>query len=906
MQNLKLQLNNDNGSNDQSLLIDKYSGDISVVSALSYNSVKGFSCHNDGDFWACEDDDDRFSQITPTSGVMTEVQMPMTGGGNIASLAALVLDANRMMGRVFDDVNINGDDDSEAAIVGVTVILYDDVNTNQILDGPDIPIQSTETDANGEYIFYCATTADLITTIDLGTLPSGYSLTTDNIEIAAFTDAVNFGETNSENDFGAASGTDCDADGIPDFIEGGGDLDGDGVQNQCDIDSDNDGILDRVEGTDDKDGDGIPNYHDFDSDNDGIPDAIEANSGAPPSGYNSATGRIHGLDTDCDGLLNHIDNDPLVIYGYGSTSKLPNPDTDKDGLSDYKDLDSDNDGILDNIEAGGSDSNCDGRVDGFTDVNGDGYHDALTTSPLPITNSDASYETTYGHSLKPNYIDMDSDADGIDDTKEGLATCGIDVPCYSIPSQVIDSDWDGILNHWDITNGGSCIDPYDKDTDGNPDYTDLDTDNDGLPDVIEGNDANYDDVADSSPSGNDVDENGIDDTFDNVCTGTSMLNIGAPYYGEQRVSDGNMNVSDSDLELVNDGSTNQIVGVQFSSVNIPKSATISKAYIQFECDEISTGALTITIHGEDIDNPLPFTTTASDISSRVRTTASETWSPADWNTVDERGGNQRTVEIKSIVQEIVKRTGWTPANSMTFIFSGASGTRTAKTNPTLYVEFPGVMYACGSNVPTQDEDGDGEDDWRDDFNDDGPPLPIELLSFTADVIDENVEIKWETASEINNDYYTVERSQNGENFETLAIVKGAGNSNQLLKYLTIDKDPFAGTSYYRLKQTDFNGIIRYSNIVSVNITKSIKAISLYPNPVTSNVVAVKLSGYDNSEDISINIRNAYGLMIYNRIIHGQEGSILELPIKEIVKSSGIYLITIVSDDSIISKKLIVN
>ena len=433
--------NYNNGTNDQSLKINKYTGAVTVIGSLTYDDVEGLGYHNDGTFWACEGDDNRFSQINPATGVMTPVKMPMCGSGDPESLAALIADLNTVSGRVYNDINLNGSDDSEAAIPGATVLLYNDVNGNHVLDGFDLLLQSTTTDVNGDYVFYYATTGNLITTVDLTTLLAGYALTTDNIETASFTDNINFGEVDSGNDFGAAAGTDCDSDGFPDFFEGTTDSDGDGVQNQCDLDCDNDGILDNTEGVGDKDADGIPNYLDLDSDNDGIPDAIEANYGTVPTGYNSSTGRITGSDTDIDGLLNSVDNAPSVQYGSGSTSTLPIPDYDVDGISDYKDLDSDNDGILDIVEAGGTDSNGDGNIDGFSDSNSDGYHDALNSSPLPIPNTDGtSYETPNAQSLKPNYIDMDSDADGIDDTKEGLATCGIATPCYSTPVQVMDID----------------------------------------------------------------------------------------------------------------------------------------------------------------------------------------------------------------------------------------------------------------------------------------------------------------------------------------------------------------------------------------------------------------------------------------------------------------------------------
>jgi hypothetical protein len=77
------------------------------------------------------------------------------------------------------------------------------------------------------------------------------------------------------------------------------------------------------------------------------------------------------------------------------------------------------------------------------------------------------------------------------------------------------------------------------------------------------------------------------------------------------------------------------------------------------------------------------------------------------------------------------------------------------------------------------------------------PLPIELLSFNAEAFSSGyVQLNWKTISETNNDYFSIERSADGLNFELMGIVDGAGNSNQILDYSTRDLNPLSGTGYY--------------------------------------------------------------------------------------------------------------
>ncbi len=142
------------------------------------------------------------------------------------------------------------------------------------------------------------------------------------------------------------------------------------------------------------------------------------------------------------------------------------------------------------------------------------------------------------------------------------------------------------------------------------------------------------------------------------------------------------------------------------------------------------------------------------------------------------------------------------------------------------------------------------------------PLPIELLNFNASPMKSTVLCKWTTATEINNEFFTVERSKDGKVFEELGKVNGAGNSNSQLNYSFIDKQPYSGLSYYRLKQTDFNGKYTYFNIVSV-LFGSKNDYVIYPNPTTS-----LLNIHSNNVSSELTIYDVTGKEVYNITISG--------------------------------------
>lgn len=158
----------------------------------------------------------------------------------------------------------------------------------------------------------------------------------------------------------------------------------------------------------------------------------------------------------------------------------------------------------------------------------------------------------------------------------------------------------------------------------------------------------------------------------------------------EETAGGKMRLASSDLELVYDGS-NQTVGLRFASVGVPPRATIVNAYVQFRVDEVTTASASLSVAGEDADDPGTFTTASWNVSSRPRTSAVVPWAPAAWPTLKLTGLDQRTPNISSVIQEIVDRPGWISGNALVLIITG-TGKRTADSfeggwGPVLHVEY---------------------------------------------------------------------------------------------------------------------------------------------------------------------------------------------------------------------------
>ncbi len=173
---------------------------------------------------------------------------------------------------------------------------------------------------------------------------------------------------------------------------------------------------------------------------------------------------------------------------------------------------------------------------------------------------------------------------------------------------------------------------------------------------------------------------------------------------EQKAS-GSISSNVTDLELGYDGTTGQTVGLRFIGIDIPKGAIITSAYIQFQANEVKTGATSLLVQGEDSDDAGAFTSASFNVSSRARTDASAAWAPAAWTTVGEHGLAERTPDLSAVVQEIVSRSGWSALNDMAFLLTG-TGTRTADSYeysaasaPLLHIEYLLPSAPVAFNTP---------------------------------------------------------------------------------------------------------------------------------------------------------------------------------------------------------------
>ncbi len=162
---------------------------------------------------------------------------------------------------------------------------------------------------------------------------------------------------------------------------------------------------------------------------------------------------------------------------------------------------------------------------------------------------------------------------------------------------------------------------------------------------------------------------------------------------EQTISNGNIQLTSTDLDMPLDGSTPKLVGLRFTNVTIPAGALIESAVIQFRSDEVGTAGTTLTIRAQASANPTGFTTTKYDLSNRPLLTPTVSWSPPPWTVKNQVGPGQASPSLVSLVEGIVGQVGWTSGNPMVFIISGTTtGTRVADSYEGLYPPVLTITY----------------------------------------------------------------------------------------------------------------------------------------------------------------------------------------------------------------------
>ncbi len=446
------------------------------------------------------------------------------------------------------DANADGWDDAFDDGAAYSVVDTDgdgDVDWRDIdADGDTVPDATEGHDGNSDGVAdTVATTADsdsdgLADPYDDGSVGGNAALQNSDL-----IDNRDWRDDNDDNDQvpTAAETTDADGTGIPDYLEG--DRDNDGQPDVTDPDDDNDGLLDALEGTGDTDGDGVPDAFDADSDNDGLLDWLEAQdqtAATPPVAPSGIDNNNNGIDdafdasaggqplsmpvdsdgdlvwdlrdpdSDDDGVLDIVEaNGPAPALTDGNENGVDDafdpsiggvvvrgPDPDGDGVPAQVDLDSDGDAIRDVLESSGleSDPDGDGRIGAAGDADGDGLRDGVDADSGGAAPRDPD---TDGDGVADR-LDPDADDDGLRDHREAASHL------TPIVLANADIDRDGLDDAIDPDQGGLVVVPLDSDADGLADAADRDSDGDGIADAVEAN---------APPLVGDADGDGIDDAF---------------------------------------------------------------------------------------------------------------------------------------------------------------------------------------------------------------------------------------------------------------------------------------------------------------------------------------------------------------------------------------------------------
>ena len=182
-------------------------------------------------------------------------------------------------------------------------------------------------------------------------------------------------------------------------------------------------------------------------------------------------------------------------------------------------------------------------------------------------------------------------------------------------------------------------------------------------------------------------------------------------------------------------------------------------------------------------------------------------------------------------------------------------------------------------------------------------LPVELLSFNGELKHRKIKLTWETASELNNDYFSLERSADSKVFEEIARIKGQGTTDEANTYEYYDHEPFAGEVFYRLKQIDFDGQFTYFDIIRVANSEKLEEeaeISIYPIPNTGRQMSVRVDNFTGSGKSTIHVYNTQGMVVYSQEIDLQDSNIANIDFA-MPLPSGVYTLKVGGESSLVKQ-----
>jgi uncharacterized repeat protein (TIGR01451 family) len=611
---------------------------------------------------------------------------------------------------------------------------------------------------------------------------------------------------------GYAGYVDYNNDFINDNFQADGDSDNDGIPNYLDTDfpGRGDSNLDGIDDKFDTDLDGKINMLDLDSDNDGIPDVVEA-YGVDTNG----DGKIDNYtDTDGDGFSQNVDANNTGANN--SSVGLGVINFDNDAVPNFLDVDSDNDGIPDVIEVGGPDTNNDGRIDGFVDANNDGLHDAyINATALLMTGTD-----TNGDGRADSYPNKNMDRDfrpnvyDMDSDGDGI----VDVIEAGLPDADFNGIVDGVMgvNGWSTTvSAMPALNLRNTDASAGFDFLDIDSDNDGIPDNIEGQTT----FGYKLPSLTDADGDGLMLPYDNLPAAFGGAGILVYDHDLDNTPDYR------DLDTDADGLIDRVEGNDFNLNALPDD--------------------NVTLTGLDTDGD---------------------------------GLDNRFDSLNSVTN--IKGTSYRMGNLGSFTGDATPGSRTTVQRSFTYQT---------------------DRDWR--YT--SYVLPVKFLKLTGLLQTNKVLLNWSIIADKEVDHFEVERSTDNRYYSKTGTVSKLIQLQQTENLAFTDDitNLNATIIYYRIKVISKSGDIQYSNILVIRKQQTGNRLSVTPNPAQDNV---SVSFYaETQSDVTIRIIDKAGRTMILKTQKVNRGS-NNVYLSELNKyANGAYIIQIYVNNEILNERLVI-
>lgn len=566
------------------------------------------------------------------------------------------------------------------------------------------------------------------------------------------------------------------------------------------------------------------------------------------------------------------------------------------------DIDDDNDGILDLVEGKGYDAlkDCDGdcipnygdKTPGCTtplgnDVYGKRYQ-PLTWSDCPKPGCPEGdgindfFDTDQDGVV--DQLDLDSDNDGILDIMETRDSKACDADRNGIADGG-DSDCDGLNNSADSKPtivGGAGLLPADMDKDGVPNFTDLDSDGDGVSDLSEGNEE-WD--ADGIAGGGDMDDDGIADTYDWIW-GCGAVGLCA----KDSDNDGKPNPYDIDSD--NDGITDNVEAQPTCSYKIPKAQDVDAdgvddAYdIYLSCTRKAGG---ITPFDRDGDgNPDMYDRDTDNDNAPDVNEGSGKQGLFVTKTADTDGdGLIDEFDIFNMVTASVAF--W---KNVTHSDMGPLGSLHGPTPAGSNASLP--QHATGNCSSGTDRD------WRNLV-----VLPVTLIRFSGHLDGEQVLLKWTVENEINMKGYVVEKSVDGVGYATVKMIDATGSATAVSDYTLVDdvKNVHSPIVLYRLRMNGKDGTYSYSKVISIRKQTAIEGITIYPNPAVG-IVNVKRTS-SSSGQAQLRVMNIAGKLVFSEKVRLLAGVNI-LPVNLASLPAGSYTVQLVTEASVYHGKVVIS